>query len=325
MKVSVAVCTWNGEKYIEGQIRSILAQERLPDEIVLRDDGSTDRTIEIAASLLADAPLRVDIARNPENLGSSRNFQHALSSCTGDVLFPCDQDDLWKPDKIRRCLEELESSGADLVFHDARLVDVNLRPLGFHWKALSIGKKLLEKFSDAELQLPFLLRQPFVTGCCLAIRREAFRKTVPFGPGWIHDEWMAMALACQGARLHPLAASLVDYRQHPVQQVGVANTRLRTKIRKILAADREAYLKEVAKFQTMEAFAMSKDAPAISLHLLGERILHDRRRADMGLRQPGRWSSLWEEYTSGRYRAYSWWKIAPLKDAARILFSRLAR
>jgi len=326
MKVSIALCTWNGARYLRAQLQSILVQERMPDELVIRDDGSTDETLDIARKMLENAPFHVDIATNDQNLGSTKNFEVALRACSGEVLFPCDQDDVWKPDKIRVCLEVLDSSGADLVFHDSRLVDISLRPIGLHWRKLALSAKLLWRFANADDQLPFLLRQPFVTGCCLAIRRESFEMCVPFGDGWIHDEWMAMVLAAHKKRLHPFADVLVDYRQHPVQQVGIENTRLQAKIRRILAADQAAYLSDVEKIGKMESFLSSASAPESSLALLQARQLHNRRRAVMGdtlsLR---RWRMIWEELHSGRYRAYSWWKLAPLKDAARITCSTLWR
>jgi glycosyltransferase involved in cell wall biosynthesis len=321
MKVSIALCTWNGSRFIEPQLRSLLSQERLPDELVLRDDGSTDNTLEIASDILSNAPFHVDIRRNDRNLGSTKNFESALLASSGDVLLPCDQDDVWQPAKIRRCVETLEATGADLVFHDSRLVEGTREP-GSHWSKLSATPALLGKFLTTPCQSAILLHQPIVTGCCMAIRKAAFDLTVPFDKNWIHDEWMALALALRGGRLHPISEMLVDYRVHPVQQVGIANTRLLAKIERILEADKEAYLKEVEKLRTLEDFLVSVDSSERSLNPLRGKIEHNLVRSRMGdAREKGRWAAIWREFSSGRYKAYSWWRLAPAKDAFRVATS----
>src|SRR4051812_40446835 len=113
MKLGVALCTYNGERYLSEQLDSIFAQERLPDEVLVQDDGSSDRTLAILDAYAAKAPFTFKVVRNPQNLGFVRNFEHAIGRCSGDVIATSDQDDYWRPDKLKK-IEHLFRSDADM-------------------------------------------------------------------------------------------------------------------------------------------------------------------------------------------------------------------
>src|SRR3954454_9678676 len=98
MKVSVALASYNGARFIDEQLASLAAQTRPPDELVVCDDGSTDDTLDHVERFAATAPFEVRIVRNAENLGFSGNFQRVLALVRGDIVFICDQDDIWYPD-----------------------------------------------------------------------------------------------------------------------------------------------------------------------------------------------------------------------------------
>lgn len=102
MKISVVMCTYNGEKYIEEQLCTIRKQSRKPDEVILCDDRSTDKTAEIIRNFIRTCGLeeRWHLYENAENVGWKRNFMEALRHSTGDLIFLADQDDLWHPRKI---------------------------------------------------------------------------------------------------------------------------------------------------------------------------------------------------------------------------------
>lgn len=102
MTTSVALCTYNGAKYLTEQLESILAQEIPVDEIVICDDGSTDDTISILKNFEIRFPQLFRVYINPENLGYVRNFEKAISICTKDLIFICDQDDIWRKIKVGR-------------------------------------------------------------------------------------------------------------------------------------------------------------------------------------------------------------------------------
>ena len=95
--ISVALCTYNGERFLEEQLASLEAQERRPDELVVCDDRSTDNTVSLLESFARTASFPVRIHINPINLGSTVNFDRAMRLCAGSLIAFCDQDDIWSP------------------------------------------------------------------------------------------------------------------------------------------------------------------------------------------------------------------------------------
>ena len=118
LKISIAMATYNGAAYLQEQLDSFLAQTRLPDEVVITDDCSTDETLEIIKGFEESAPFNVHWEQNEHNLGYTGNFNKALIKTTGDLVFLSDQDDVWFRDK----LEQVERYAAE---HPAALVLMN--------------------------------------------------------------------------------------------------------------------------------------------------------------------------------------------------------
>ena len=112
--ISVCIATYNGGKYIRQQIESILPQLDATDEIIISDDGSTDDTL-LQIEALSSSLVRV--YKHTNRLGYTRNFERALTYAKGDVIFLCDQDDIWLPNKVEMCMKELTNS--DLVVTNA--------------------------------------------------------------------------------------------------------------------------------------------------------------------------------------------------------------
>lgn len=119
--VSVAMATFNGERFLLEQLDSLARQTLLPFELVVCDDGSTDGTLDILRRFQADAPFPVRIHRNERRLGAGFNFLSALGRCTGELLAFCDQDDIWKEHKLSLCAEIMRDPGIALVSHSARV------------------------------------------------------------------------------------------------------------------------------------------------------------------------------------------------------------
>lgn len=130
MKFSVAMATYNGEKFLQEQLDSLATQTYLPHELVITDDGSTDRTLRIAEAFAQSAPFPVYIHRNPEKLGYGDNFLKAASLCTGDWIAFCDQDDVWHPDKLAIVGKAAMQPQCMLVVHSGALTDKHLQPNG---------------------------------------------------------------------------------------------------------------------------------------------------------------------------------------------------
>lgn len=223
LKLSVAMCTYNGERFVADQLRSILGQSRSVDEIVVSDDGSNDGTLdrvrETLAAYAGKAPeLRVLAG---ERLGIVRNFARAVEACTGDIIFLCDQDDVWLPSKVWEIAALFERDpGALLACSDAHLVDGNLEPLGrsqFQMVRMTDGlRRSLEGPSGFEV----LMRRNVVTGATAAFRRSLLKVALPFADGWMHDGWLAI-MAAAGGGLRLVAKPLVLYRQHGSNQCGM--------------------------------------------------------------------------------------------------------
>ena len=142
MTTSVAMCTYNGEKYIEEQLRSIINQTLPPDEIVILDDVSSDATVDIAKEILAKSGIQHKVMVNDKNCGVLISFEKCILSCSGDVIFTADQDDVWDKAKIRLFMDEYEKDPKCVfVFSNGELVDVQLRSLGSDvWTSLNLRR-----------------------------------------------------------------------------------------------------------------------------------------------------------------------------------------
>ena len=122
---------YNGERFIMDQLESLAWQTRLPDELVVSDDGSTDQTLEWVQRFAANAPFPVRILTCDCNIGVSRNFERAIGACAGNVVFPCDHDDVWLPDKILKMAGVFDRyPSAGIVVSNSEVVGEDLRPVG---------------------------------------------------------------------------------------------------------------------------------------------------------------------------------------------------
>lgn len=218
-KISVALCTYNGEKYVEEQINSILKQTILPDEIIVGDDCSTDRTVEIVNNLLASSNISYTILPIEKNLGVVKNFERTITSTTGEIIFTSDQDDVWVETKIEKIIEKFEEDETTiLIFSDAVLVDKNLKNLDMNlWESLDLNISVLKKNEDF---LKYLIVKNGITGATLAFKRDLLDKTVPFSKKFIHDYWLGIVAASYGMKIKSISEPLVKYRQHDTNVVG---------------------------------------------------------------------------------------------------------
>lgn len=130
--LSVAMATYNGERFLQEQLESLARQRRLPDELVVSDDGSSDGTLAILEAFAARSSFPVQITQNARQLGYGTNFLHATSLCRGDLIAFADQDDVWMEDKLAHCIPFFADSEVLLAIHAGKVVDENLQPLGFH-------------------------------------------------------------------------------------------------------------------------------------------------------------------------------------------------
>ncbi len=217
--ISVALCTYNAGPYLAPQIQSIFAQSLLPAELHISDDGSTDDTLQTLRSLQTQAPFPIHIHTTPGRLGPAKNFESCLQKCTGGILVLCDQDDLWRPDKLQLLSSSLTHSKAILAFSDLSIINADGTPTGLtQWQQLSFTPAQQASFATGHA-LDVLLKYNVVTGAGAAFKRELLTHALPFPADYLHDEWFALIAACTG-RLAPIAQPLVQYRRHAGQQVG---------------------------------------------------------------------------------------------------------
>jgi glycosyltransferase involved in cell wall biosynthesis len=311
MKLGVALCTYNGERYLSEQLDSIFAQERLPDEVLVQDDGSSDRTLAILDAYAAKAPFTFKVVRNPQNLGFVRNFEHAIGRCSGDVIATSDQDDYWRPDKLKK-IEHLFRSDADMsvLFSEAQMVDDGLAPLGY-------GLLQALHVSDADLQgirrydfLPVLLRRNIAPGATMALRAEKVKRMMPIPEGAYHDEWIALVAAVFG-ELRFCGEPLIRYRQHAANQLGARPQNLLQRIRKALRPI--SYAEDLRRLKVIEQLCERTHALPVRSGVLADvkgKLEHLRMRTSLPSSRLTRLQPIIREIASGRYAKYSSWRGA---------------
>lgn len=184
MKTSVLVSTYNGEAFVEEQLSSILNQSVRPDEVLIRDDCSTDCTAELIQSFIAENSLgNWRLVVNDCNQGYRKNFRALAEAAAGDIVFFCDQDDVWGRHKIESCVDYMND------FPDVNLVCTDYIASGNRADADSLDDATLRNGWNAE-RVPPHRGKPYVwLGCAMAVRSSFIRDILPYWPDdWAHDE-----------------------------------------------------------------------------------------------------------------------------------------
>lgn len=221
MKVSVALCTFNGEKYLQEQLDSILSQEIPVDEIVVCDDGSKDATISILNDYKNKFPDLIKIFCNKENLFFYKNFEKAINLCKEEVIILSDQDDVWEEDKTKETIAFFQKNPQfDGVFHDLKLIDgEEIKPSYLNWKSVS-HETIIKDLHENNLFLTFMKNGSFALGCSLSIRNTALKKYKLQNFRTSHDFYIALKLSSNN-KLGFIPKSLISYRLHPKQVYGL--------------------------------------------------------------------------------------------------------
>jgi glycosyltransferase involved in cell wall biosynthesis len=231
------MCTYNGEKYVKQQLESIAAQTRLPMELVICDDRSTDSTPHIIQKFAESSPFPVRFNLNPENLGRSskgisKNFAKAVSLCTGELIVPCDQDDIWFPEKLARMAQLMEENPQlGGLFSDAQLVNDQGVPKGVLLsQTTGLSLKEQERLAQGDA-LPILLSMTKVYGSSLMFDARLLDKILPIPPNWWFDAWVACVAALY-TKLAFTPEPLFFYRIHAAQSVGASVPTLSERIKR---------------------------------------------------------------------------------------------
>ena len=235
MKISVALATFNGEKYIKEQLQSILSQQLPVDEVVISDDGSSDSTPEIIKDFIKDNELENwSFSVNEKNLGYAQNFIHTIKKTTGDIVFLCDQDDIWLPEKTKSIHDMfLESPDLWMIHTDIDLIDGQGTVIANHYEKLKEGLHILG-FDEFARRLNYC-------GMASAFKSELRDAIDKYDLSEIptHD-WILSAIACIEGGFATRDLVLTYRRKHE------NNAELRQKVEKATREDRIEYIKKFA-------------------------------------------------------------------------------
>lgn len=199
--ISVCLATYNGEDFIKEQVESILKQITLTDEIIISDDSSNDKTINVLNSF---NDSRIKIFKNPGNRGYTNNFENAINESKGDVIFLSDQDDVWVDNKVELMIDKLKK--VSLVVSDAKIVNEKLEVINkSHFQLYNVKQGFIVNF----------LKTRYI-GACMCFKREILTKALPF-PGnkknCAHDYWLTL-IAEFYYKVELYEVPLLLYRRH---------------------------------------------------------------------------------------------------------------
>lgn len=173
MKLSVAICTYNGSKYIEEQLLSIINQTTPIDEICLSDDASADNTISIVERIALTTTIPIHIVKNVQNKGFYNNFIDTIKRCSGDIIFLSDQDDIWHSDKVEKVVSFFRFNPSKAVFFsNGELIDGNGVLLGENMFERVGFDNLKQKHFYGSFALDVLGWGNRITGATMAIKRD---------------------------------------------------------------------------------------------------------------------------------------------------------
>lgn len=195
--ISVAMATYNGEKFIKEQLDSILNQTYAVDEVIIRDDISKDDTAKIIEAYIEEKQIedKFNFKVNEKNLGYASNFMNALRRTKGDIVFFCDQDDIWLSDRVELMVNALDNEP------EAAIIGSEFEPFKCSEEAPDVPNWELAKFkNDGSMEkLSFTSENIFIgcQGCTMAMRRSFLDKIDKYWyEGWAHDEFVwKLALA----------------------------------------------------------------------------------------------------------------------------------
>lgn len=278
MRTAIAICTYNGLPYLEEQLDSIRLQTVKPDLVIIRDDGSTDGTAQLVRDYIDRHGLcdSWDFAVNAKNLGFAENFHHAALACRDacDLIFFCDQDDVWKRDKIEACLEVMGGHlEVDVLCHEYDIIDGKgkVSPVTGQAAPLISGDGTLERIFAHNGGVYIWLGWAMVARSSYLGRIEEYRFE-----GWAHDEWVWKCAQATGS-LYVLHRSFGSHRVHGGNATGHkvhARTRRIAECRMKMLGDREALRlarSSAAPRRVQKVFERAVRCGEMRLELLEER------------------------------------------------------
>jgi glycosyltransferase involved in cell wall biosynthesis len=251
-RLGVVLCTYNGERFLSAQLASILAQTRLPDVMIVGDDGSDDGTITVLERFCASAPFPTFVRHNPHRLGFADNFLSTAVECDAEILAFCDQDDVWQTHKLERMLRCFDDPMVTVAIHDAEVVDTGLTPLGWHHPNFRHSRVREIGAIDPWYGPPgfaMLVRRSLISAVDFTNRPQDHMAEP--GHAKPHDGWLYLVGGAVG-RVALVSDTLALYRQHSRSIAGSIKLSVRDHVRRSGAVssgeyrDRAALAREYA-------------------------------------------------------------------------------
>lgn len=327
LKISIACCTYNGERFLKQQLDSMLIQTVLPSELIVCDDGSSDRTIEILERFADIAPFSVKAYKNDaQPLGSTKNFEKAISLCKGDIIVLSDQDDVWMPNKLA-LLQKAISDGAGLVFSDAELVDENLKPFNYSlFGSFDLSRKEKNQMAHGYM-FDVLMRRNIVTGATAAFSRQHLALILPISNNWIHDAWIALLIASVD-KITVIQQPLIKYRQHNKNQIGAKKLNYEEKINRVKKLGNLHYKELLNGFVDTRLRLLSCYPEIIGsriILLLDMKIIHLTKRSKLADPSLFPFFSLTRELLTSSYHKFSRGYITYFRDLTMMVLNKIDR
>lgn len=306
---AVAMCLYNGSRYLGEQLDSIARQTELPAHMVVLDDGSSDGSLDIVRRWANSVPFPVTALKNAQQLGVVRNFELASSRITQDVIFLADQDDVWYPDKVRTFIDVFAAdTSVALVHSDADLIDGDGAPMGRRlFDTLLVTAQERDAVASGQAWKAYAKRN-LVTGAACAFRRDLLAHATPFSALWMHDEWLAF-VASLVSRVRLLDEPTMAYRLHGGNAVGMPLPTLGWRLRTTL----DAFMLPTQPRQSLRAqrldeicdLARKLGAPPEAMEHLQLAAAHARFRGNLPRNPVKRFLGVAREHRAGHYHEWS--------------------
>ena len=313
LKISVAMCSYNGARFLSEQLESIASQTVRPRELIVCDDGSEDETVSILRGFARSATFSVKLfERENRRLGCTRNFERAISLCTGDVICLADQDDIWEPEKLMTLGSALAAPSAPgYAFSDAELIDERSRLLGKRmWSSVGFRGGESGGFEKSD-QVRLLLRRAVATGATMAFRANLREVVLPLSPYFVHDYWISLLSSGVGAHGVAISKPLTRYRQHSAQQIGPPDPSWLRKIDRARNRDIAVYKNRMLGCDELlerlhQAMRAGYQFSPAHFQLVSQSLEHAKRRVlAHSERGPRRIGKVAREVFTGRYSRFS--------------------